>query len=380
MTRAQWVARNLMRNRRRTFLTVASVAVSVCLLAIFCATYRFIDGPPNLDRTYLVLVVMSRTSVTTPLPVGYGARIARVPGVRAVSPIWWFDARYGNEDNVVPALACDAEKIFLIASDWRLPDDQRRMFLGEKVALLAGRQVAQKYGWKIGDHIHLSSPNYLSVPLDLVLRGIYTSSDESVMAFHWSYLNEALGRPDKAGYFYVLAQSAEDVPRLMNDIDALFRNSARETRTQTVKQVVLNFLSWLGNVKRILLLVSGAVVFAVLLVVANTMAMSIRERTTEIAVLRALGFRTDQLLRLLTAEAVAISLSGAVIGCLLAAAACQPIKGYYIGGALPADLRVDSTTVGVTMLAAILISLTSTLVPAYRASRANIAQALRFVG
>lgn len=381
MTQVQFVVKNVFRNRRRTLLTVASVAVSVFLLAIFCAVYRYLEAPPELDRTHLILIVSARTSVANPLPLRYGEQMAKLPGVVAVMPTFWFDGRYGREDNIVPALACDVEKLFMIASDWHVTQDQRQEFFGEKDALVAGRKVAEKYGWKIGDHIHLSSPNYFNVQLELVLRAVYTSSgDEGMLAFHWDTLNEALGRPNVAGYFYVLARSADDVPRLMSEIDATFRNSSVETRTQTVKQMALNFLSWLGNVKRIILLVSGAVVFAVLLVVANTMAMSIRERTVEIAVLRALGFRTLQVLRLLTAEAMAISVSGAVIGCLLAAAACKRMEGYHIGGAMPAHIRVDLLTASLTFLVAIAISLGSTLIPAYRASRANIAQALRFVG
>lgn len=375
------VLKNLLRNRRRTVLTVGSVAVSVFLLTIFAATYRFLEGPPHLDQTHLVLVVRARTSQTNPIPVRYAGQIARVPGVAAVTPVFWYDARYGNDGDTIPALACAAEKILLIASDWHLPEEQKRVFIGEPDAMIAGRRVAQKYGWKIGDHIHVHSPNYLDIPLELVLRGIYSSTgDEGMLAFHWSYLNEALGRPNLAGYFYVLAQSSDDVPRLMHDIDEMFRDSPIETRTETVKQVVLNFLSWLGNVKQILLLVSGAVVFAVLLVVANTMAMSIRERTAEIAVLRVLGFRTQLVLRLLTAEALVMTLCGAVIGSVLAAAACRYMAGYRIGGALQADLRLDGPTLSFTLVAAVAISLGSTLIPAYRASRANIARALRFVG
>lgn len=381
MTRSQFVFKNVLRNRRRTILTVGSVAVSVFLLAIFFATYRYLNEPPGLDRTHLILIVSNRVSITNPMPVSYQARLARVPGVVAVSPVFWFDARYKNEDNVVPALACDPEKIFLIASDWKIPGEQRRTFIAEQNAMIAGRKVAEKYGWKIGDPIHLSSPNYLSVPIELVLRGVYSSSgDEGLLAFHWSYLNEALGRPNLAGYFYVLARSADETPRLMKEIDEEFRNSPVETRTQTVKQMALNFLSWLGNVKEILLAVTGAVVFAVLLVMANTMAMSIRERTTEIAVLRALGFRMGQVLMMLTAEAAAISLSGAALGCILASVACKWMERYRIGGAMELNLRVDVPTVTATFVAAIVISLASTLIPAYRASRANIARALRFIG
>ncbi len=381
MVHLRLVFRNVLRNRRRTILTAGSVTISSFLLAIFVATFQYLEEPPNLDRTHLILMVSNRMSVINTMPVSYRSMIENVRGVAAVSPIFWYDARYKNEDNVIPGFACDPEKLAQIFSDWKIPPDQLRALRDEKDAFIAGRKVVNKYGWKIGDHIHLSSPNYLNVPLDLVLVGTYTSSgDEGFLAFHWDYLNEALGRPERAGYFYVLVNSAHEVTAVMKNIDEAFRNMPVETRTQTVKQVALGFLGWLGNVKQILLMVIGAVVFAVLLVVTNTMAMSIRERTTEIAVLRALGFRARRVLLMLTAEAALIAAAGTGIGCVLASFACQWIERYRIGGAMEMDLKMDIPTIAITLSVALAISLASTLFPAIQATRANIARALRYVG
>ena len=381
MTCAQLVFRNTLRNRRRTILTVASVAVCTCLVAILWATYRYLEAPPEVDRTHLILSVTARTSVTIPLPVSYQSQIAKVPGVAAAMPLFWFDGRYGKDADLVPALALDAQKLLAFLSNWHVPEDQLRAFVGERDALVAGRKVVDKYDWKIGDHVHLRSPNYSDVDLDLVLRAVYTSdSDESLLALHWDYLNEALGHPDKAGQIWVLARSVDDIPHVMDDIDTVFRNYPMETRTQTLKQLVVNFLSWLGNLKEIMLMISGAVVFAVLLVVANTMAMSIRERTAEIAVLRALGFRSRQVLAMLAGEALTISLAGTVLGLALAALVFRVMEGYHIGGAMPVHIRVDATTMALSLLVAVIISLGSTLIPAHRAARFNVAEALRFVG
>jgi len=178
----------------------------------------------------------------------------------------------------------------------------------------------------------------------------------------------------------VRAKSAEDVPRLAQAIDAEFRNSDMETRTQPMAQWVLDMVAVLGNVKLILVSISAVVIFAILLIVANAMSMSIRERTAELAVLRALGFRMQQVLGLLAAESLAISLAGGALGCLLAWTLLELAAGYQIGGAMPIYIRVDAATVGVALGVAIGISLASTLPPAYRASRVNIAEALRFVG
>ena len=225
----------------------------------------------------------------------------------------------------------------------------------------------------------MRSPGY-HVDLDLILRGIYTAEDESLLGFHWDYLNEALGRLDKPGGFWVRARTEEDVPRLMQTIDNQFRNGEMETRTQPMGQWVLDFLAMIGNVKLIVLSVSAAMVFAILLVVANTMGMSIRERTAELAILRVLGFRPKQLLALLAAESLTVSVAGAVVGCLLAGTVFALIGGYRIGGAMPIYIPVDGVTVGIVLSVAVGIGLSSTLIPAYRALGRSIAQALRFVG
>jgi putative ABC transport system permease protein len=379
MTRSQLVIKNLLRNRRRTILTFLSVATTITLLAVFCATYRYFDAPLMPSELRLLLMVSSRTSMMIPLPLSYGERIARLPGVAATTPINMVDGLYGGQDDLLFALASDPAAFFKVYPDWHLPEDQRAAYLRERTAALAGRRTALKYGWKLGDRIHLRSPGY-HVDLDLVLRGIYTAQDESLLGFHWDYLNEALDRLDKPGGFWVRAQTEEDVPRLMQTIDNQFRNGEMETRTQPMGQWVLDFLAMIGNVKLIVLSVSAAMVFAVLLVVANTMGMSIRERTAELAILRVLGFRPKQLLALLAAESLTVSVTGAVVGCLLAGTVFALIGGYRIGGAMPIYIQVDGVTVGIVLSVAIGIGLSSTLIPAYRALGRSIAQALRFVG
>jgi putative ABC transport system permease protein len=269
MTRGQLVTKNLLRNRRRTILTFLSVATTITLLAVFCATYRYFDNPIMPSEWRLLLTVSPRVSLMIPLPLSYGERIARLPGVVATTPVNMVDVLYGGRDDFMFALAGDPAAFLKVYTDWHVPEDQRAAYTREKTAALAGRRTALKYGWKLGDRIHLRSPGY-HVDLDLILRGIYTGDDESLLGFHWDYLNEAQGRPDKAGAFLLRAQTEEDVPRLMQTIDNQFRNGVMETRTQPMGQWVLDFLAMIGNVKLIVLSVSAAMVFAVLLVVANT--------------------------------------------------------------------------------------------------------------
>jgi len=380
MWQLRLVVKNLSRNRRRTLLTAASVAASITLLVVFCATYRYMSAPPTPSGFDLVLMVGPRTSLMVPLPGRYGEQIAKLPGVAAVSPLNMVDVTYGGQETMLWAVASDPETMLKVRPDWRLPQDHLRAFLNEKTALVVGQKIAEKYGWKVGDRVTLRSPGY-NIVLELVLRGIYTSTeDETLLSFHWDYLNDVQGHLNKPGAFWVLAQTPGDVPKLMKEIDAQFRNSDVETRTQPMKQFVLDFLAMLGNVKLILLSVSAAVVFAVLLIVANTMGMVIRERTAEFAVLRALGFRTRQVLGLIAAESLAISLAGAAGGCLTAWLLFTLTAGYQIAGAMPIYIQVDAPTAGLALAVATGIGVFSTLIPAYRAAHVNLAQALRFVG
>jgi putative ABC transport system permease protein len=342
-----------------------------------------LESPPasTTDRSHLILVVTASTSPIELLPVSYRSRMEQLKGVRAVTQVFAVDALYKTEDTMIAAFSLDPQVLFTFFPDWRLPPAEKEQFMREKVAALAGRSTANKYGWKIGDHIHVSSPSYFGVGVDLILRGIYDSKEEqSYLIFHWDYFNDRLGNPNLTGLFWILAESADDMPALMQAVDEQFRDETVQTRTQTVKQVVLNFLSWLGNVKLILVSISAAVTFAVLLIMANTMAMSIRERTTELAVLRALGFSTHTLLTLLTAESLAISLAGVLAGCLAAWVICRAVAGYALGGGLLVNLEIGLPGALSALGVATLTSLLSTLVPAYRASRLSIAEELRYVG
>jgi putative ABC transport system permease protein len=383
MSASGLVLKNVLRNRRRSLLTAASVAVSVTLLLIFLAVYRFLQEPPASrgDLSHLVLVVMARTSQIQPMPMSYRARIERLPGVRAVTQVFWFDARYRDENTVIASLGMDPERVFVFFPNWRLPAEQRAQFRRERMAAIASRMLAKRYGWKVGERIYVSSPSYFGIGLELHLVSIYDGPEEqSYLVFHWNYLDEALGRPNVTGQFWILGDRAEVMPGLMKQVDELFRDETVQTLTQTVKQTTLNFLSWFGNVKLILLGISGAVAFAVVLIVANSVAMSTRERTAEFATLRALGFRTRHLLGLLAGETFLIALAGAAVGCVGAWGICRILAGRTIGGGLLVNLEIGPPGILFAVVAAAFISLFSTAVPALRALRLNIAEALRYVG
>lgn len=371
-----------MRNRRRTFLTLGGITASIFLLTLLSAIYRYIETSSGGPGANLVLIVTSRVSPRLiPVPASYRDRIARVPGVDAVTPFVTFDAYYGGDDSFMIGWPTDPEVIFKVFSDWQLPEEQRRAYINEKTALVAGRRLAEKHRWKIGDLVPLRSPGH-NVTMNLVLRAIYTSKqgDEDMLAFHWDYFRDVQGGVDKGAVYWVVTRTAEDAPKVMKAIDTMFRNAVVETQTQTVMQFSLDFMAGLGNVKHIILSVCGAVMFMVFLIVANTMAMSIRERTVELAVMRALGFRTSHLLELLAAEALAVCLAGAALGCLSTWLLCRLIAGVRIAGWIPIHIPLDFPTLALALGLMAAISLLTTSIPAYRAARVSIAQALRFAG
>jgi ABC-type antimicrobial peptide transport system permease subunit len=181
----------------------------------------------------------------------------------------------------------------------------------------------EQYGWKLGDRVTLQGTIY-PVDMEFIIRAVYTApreADERVFYFHWGYFDEAMGRPSRAGTFSVKTETAEDVPRVIEAIDGMFRNTDAETKTETEQAFNLSFVSMLGNVKLLLNAISAAVIFTILLVAGNTMAMSIRERTGEVAVLKTLGYRRNTILLLLVGESVAIALLGGAFGSVGAKAA-----------------------------------------------------------
>lgn len=373
------IIKNLLRNKRRTFLTSTSVAVSLFLLSSLAMVYYAMGHPPQSGASRLRLVTMRMTGMNLLMPVSYLQKIKQVPGVVAVSPMNWIGAYYQDPGNTFANYAVDAQALFKVFAEVKIPPEQVKAFQRDRTGAVAGRRLAEKYGWKIGDRITLLGSIYGFDP-QLTLRGIYTGSDEKQLFFHWDYFNEAIGRRNRAEAFWMRVDSPDSVGRVEKTIDGMFRNTPAETRTQVEPVALMTMISMLGNVRGTILLIGSAVVFAVLLIVANTMALSIRERIPEAAVMRSLGFRPHQIVGLFVAESLLLSLAGGVIGCLGAQILFRSIGVTQLGGAVYLDLRMHPGTLALSFSFALLIGVAASCWPAYRASRVNIAKALRFVG
>ncbi len=379
---APLVVRNVLRNRRRTLLTLASTAVSLALLALLVAMFQsFFYGEDNSPAEARRIITRHRVSLTQSLPAGHMQRIAAVPGVQEISAWTWFQGLWVKPENFFARFAVDADKIFNIHPDWQLPPDQLAAFKRDRTGCAVGEKIAKQFDIKLGQRLTIQGDIY-PVDLELTVDGIFKHpTNTECLVFHREYLTELLPKDtstrDSVGTYIMLADAPEHVPQISRAIDAMFENSPYPTRTESVKEFGRSFLAFLGNIKMFLLAICAAVTFTILLVSANTVAMSVRERTREVAILRTLGYTPGEILQLVLGEAVLISLIGGVIGLglglLLAKGAQSGAANFGFQG-----LRWEAAAIVLAMAA--LIGLAAALVPAIIASRKNVVEAIRFVG
>ena len=282
-----------MRNRRRSILTVASVAVSLCLLGILLAMYHALFYPEESSPWQaLRLVVHHRVSLAQALPASYADKIRQVEGVQGITVWQWFGGTYKDArdpNNFFARLGVDPHDFFDVRRDIQMPDDQRQAFMHQQTACIASKPLVDKMKWNLGERITVTGDIY-PVTLEMTLVGIFTDPDRGeVLHYNNRYLQESLsptgGQRDTAGAFLILADAPEHVPRIGRAIDGMFDNSPAPTKTESEKDFALSFLAFLGNLKLFLAAFSGAVVFTILLVSANTVAMTVREHIRETAIL-----------------------------------------------------------------------------------------------
>lgn len=377
------IFRNSLRNRRRSLLTIVSIAVSLCLLGLLVAIYRaFFFAEATPDQA-LRLVTRHRVSLANPLPASYMQQIKQVPGVKEAMIFQWFGGTYkDNRDpaNMFARFGVEAEKFGIVNPEYKLSDSEREAFIKEPTACIIGRKTAARHNMKLGDRITVIGDIY-PVTLEFVLRGIYSGpADNESLIFHYKYLNESLigEMRDTIGTFFIRMERAEDANAVSKGIDDMFRNSPAQTKTETEQAFGLSFLSFLGDVKLILLTICAAVTFTILLVSGNTMAMSVRERVREVGVLKTLGFTNGAVLWLLVGEAIIIAMIGGALGVLLATGLCAWMRSLPSMFADLSQLRVTAPVAAICLLVAAMIGLVSSFIPAWGASRRPIIEALKY--
>jgi putative ABC transport system permease protein len=373
----EFLLRNLMRNRRRTVLTVTSIAVSLFLVATMRTVLTQLESPPETPDTALRLITRHRVSLSNSLPSAYRAKIAKVSGVASVVGEMWFGGVYKDPKNFFPQFAVDTDQFFAINADMRLPESEKQAFLADRTGALAGENLANRFGWKIGDRIHLKGALFMFDP-ELTLRGVYGGgADEgSSLFFHWDYFNEGMNNAGFTGTFSIRARSASEVPAIAQSIDDLFRNSTAPTKTETEKAFVLGFISMLGNIRLLITAISSVVIFTIVLVAANTMAMSIRERAREIGILKALGFKRAHVLAFLIGEASLLAVSGALIGSLGARLVFAQVRMSSLTAGFVQRFDVTPSTVALCVALGVFVGVVAAGVPAWQAARRSVLEAL----
>ncbi len=381
MTLAGLVAKNALRNKRRAVPTILSIAFSILLLTVMLTLWHsfYID---DLGRAS-ALRIFTRTHIffSYCMPNDYRQKIKSVPGVVAVAPLNIFNGVYndGKSKNRFPQGGTDPEQFLKVYRDYEIPQDQVIAWQNDRAGAIVENAPASQQGWKLGDRIVIQG-KFFPVNLELNIRGIYKPPVPARgIWFNWKYVEEAVPYA-KDDMYILLADSPQNVPGIETAIDGRFRNSPAPTTTESEKALELDFISMLGNVKAFILSICMAVVFAVLLVSANTMAMSIRERTREVAVMRTLGFTGSKVLSLLVGEAVALSIAGGLLGASGAYSLIWGMKRLIPAASLAGLLRITGPTLLLVLGVAALVGLLSGIFPAHNASRVNIAAGLRHLG
>ena len=380
MTLTRFVTKNAFRNIRRSILTVLSISFSLLLLTLMMAIWRNFYLTKGTEESALRLVTRHKVSLAFEMPSYYRDKIRAIPGVVAIVPGNWFGGVYKDDksNNFFAQFGTDPDEFFKVYKDWKIAPDEVLAWQRDRAGAVVDEDLMKRYGWKVGQRVVVTGTIF-PVNLELNIRGVFKAPEPTQsLYFNQKYVEESVAYlKGVEGFYTILADSPQSVTHIPTEVDDMFRNSPQPTKTETEKAFQLGFVAMIGNVKAFILFICGAVVFAILLVAANTMAMSIRERTREIAVLKTLGFARGTILGLFVGEAVTLAVMGGLIGSSVAF--LFGILAAKAGGFAGA-LQVNGWTMLVALVVAALMGFFSSFVPSYNASRLGIVDGLRHIG
>jgi putative ABC transport system permease protein len=383
MLKLTW--RNTLRHPLRSSLTIAGMALAVlafCLLRTLVAAWYSGVAASSPVR----LVTRNAISLIYNLPLAYQAKIAAVPGIVNLAYGNWFGGVYIDEKNFFPTFAMNLPKYLEIYPEFIITPEQKAELLKDRRGCVAGRQLAQRYGWRLGDAIVMKG-NIYPGEYQFILRAIYRgrdpTTDENRLFFHWDYLNETMkknfpSRADQVGWFLSQVKTPELAAPVAEKVDALFKNSLAETLTETEAAFNLGFVAMTESLLLAIKVVSWLVIGVILILLANTMAMSARERMGEYAMLKTMGYKPRQLAELILGESLLLAAMGGLLGVALT----FPMV-YFFKTRLGKYFRVfplTNTTLALGLIIALAVGILAAILPAWRASRVGVAQALRRVG
>jgi putative ABC transport system permease protein len=371
---------NLLRHKRRTVLTTASVALALFLFASLRSVITTLDAGAQVGSESR-MIVQSAKAIVFFLPMSYRERLQAVPGVQAVTWADWFGGVYQDPKNFFASFAADPESYLdMYKSDMTMPAEQRAEFIKERTACIVGQHLMDKFGWRLGQDVTLRGTIFQG-DWTFTIRGVYRATNkafsEDALMFHYDMVYERYPRWVEPGWYVIQLKDPSLASQVAAAVDSMFKNSSDPTKTGTERAFNASFATMWGNVSFLMNSIGMAVVFAILLVAANSMMLSARERISEVGVLKTVGFQDRLLFALVMAEASTIALGGAVVG-LGAAKGLYPVIGFTAMGFLPGfDVTVGTLAFGFGI--AVLLALASGLVPAMSAARLSAVQALRHV-
>ena len=377
------IRKNLFRRRLRAILMMVSILIAFAIFGVLASFERAFNA--NQDRaTPDRLVVLNKINITQPLPISYFSRIAAIDGVAQITHFSWFGGYYQDPKNSLVALAVDPESwMKLRDSDFVISPEARAAFIRERTGALVGARMMEKWGWKVGDHIPISSNIWSqrngSHTWDFTIVGSYAAripqADTNVMLMSYDYFNEtrSFGK-DQITWLALRTSSVAVNERVTNAIDAMFANSPYETSTDSEKAFQKSFVAQLGNIALIVGLVVGAAFVTILMIVGNTMVMTVRERTREIGVMKTLGFSGARILRMVLGESILLALLGGLPGLAVAFVLISKVRDSLMSLVPTLSLAPDIAAAAVGLMIA--FGLVTGLLPALNAMRLNIVTAL----
>ena len=371
-----WV--NLLRNKRRTVLTVLSVTVALFLFATLRSVVTALDAVSEVGSEAR-LITRSATGITFALPQSYYERLRAQEGVRSVSWANWFGGIYVDQHNFFAQFAIDPQTYLAMYPEMVMPEDQKQAFLSERTAALVGRGLMERFGWSLGQNITLQGTIFPG-DWEFTIRAVYVPDDPSfgdqMFFFHYDYLYEGVNGNIIPGWYILQLEDPTAAPVVIDRIDRMFENSIRPTKTETEKAFNAGFVTMWGNIGFLVKAIGTAVFFAILLIAANTMMMAGRERIRENAVLKTLGFQDGLLFRLVLTESTVITLLGGALGVFGSKILFGP--NNFVNAFIP-GFQVEWSTVILGLAMATALGIVSGIVPAWQAMQLPVIQALRRV-
>jgi putative ABC transport system permease protein len=373
------IRRNLFRNKLRAILTMMLLAVIFFFVATLLAILDNFESFSNAGEGANRLVVQSAISLANLLPYAHEQKIQQIPGVADTAKLQWIGAYYKEKSNFFANFAIDPEKMSTVFDDYKIDPAELAAFQADRRGALVGKDLMSRFGWKVGDRITLKRQIFPFDP-ELTIRGTYVHPVQTAsLFFPMEYFQQSMANPGQVGTFWVKVKDPKQMAAISQQIDAMFKNSDFPTETFTEKEFQQNFMSMMGNVKLLFTAVSSCAIFMVVLLAAITMSMSARERVTEIAVLKAIGFEQRLILALMLTEFILLTLIGGALGSVGAHYIYSAVDMGKVTQGFLQNFGIHARTLGICIAASAAVGLIAGGLPALRASNMRVVDGLRRV-